>query len=210
MNPMHLHIPVRTLGALCVTLVLAWSQTVGAASPINAARQQGLKTLDYYEAANQRRLKVVDGRHWQPGVRCLSEHNYRCAIDQFDFILGWFPNHPHALDKMGRAYIAIDQPTQALPYFDAAVTFRPNYAPTYLVYGTFLHRIGEQKKAAEMYEKALELDPDNAEAHYNLGLLYFNAGDYERSKEHARRAYELDFPLPGLKDLLKSKGVALK
>ena len=51
---------------------------------------------------------------------------------------------------------------------------------------------------------------NSAELVYNIGLAYFEMGKLDKAKEYAQQAYDNKFPLPGLKNKLKEKGIELE
>ena len=164
---------------------------------------------DYYDTSLETQgelLHNVEKFHLKQGDEKIRENRYGPALADFDFILRYFPNHPQALMRTSEICIKIDKISLGKEYFDKAVAIAPRRAPTYVLYGIYLHKIGEFGKAVEKYSKALEILPDSAEIHYNMGLAYLEANKLELAKEQADKAYALGFPLPGLKNKLVRKG----
>jgi Tfp pilus assembly protein PilF len=166
--------------------------------------------------AKAKMLWRVEQAHFDANVRRLKGAEYRNKADHtvpgdIDYTLRAFPNHPEALDAMGRYYLLHPETGRVSEYtpqcwFDRAIRWRPNDGMVRLVYGIFLYRMGHPKEALEQYERAVALAPGSAEAHYNLGLLEVELGDLDSAVVHAARAYELGFPLPGLRRKLAAAG----
>ena len=165
---------------------------------------------DYYDKSLTVQLELlhnVEKYHLNQGIEKLREHRYDAAMADFIFMLRYFPNHPKALLHVSEVCIKTKKIDVGKKLFEKAIAISPGQAPTYVLYGIYLHKIGEYEKAAKNYNKALEIEPDSAETHYNLGLAYLKVNKLKLAEEHAAKAYNLGFPLPGLRDKLIEKGV---
>jgi len=128
------------------------------------------------------------------------------------YTLRAFPNHPRAL----MATIRFAEQTKRNPppemiysvscWLERAETFQPDDATVKMLFGSYLVRSGKPKEGIQKLEASLELSEDDMNVLYNLGLAYFELKDFDRSLELAHRAYEAGFPLPGLRNKLKSAG----
>jgi len=141
--------------------------------------------------------------------------------DDIDFTLRLFPNHHRALVSMSNLEFQVDNAEEQLSrnieiecYFQHAVIFRPMDGIVRLIYGTYMHKKGMAERRKEFLERAeiqyniaLQLMPDSAEVHYNLGLFYYDINKMNLALMHGNKAYELGFPLEGLRDKQKRKGV---
>ncbi len=65
----------------------------------------------------------------------------------------------------------------------------------------------KSSKAQELYKEAEILMPESAQLFYNMGLLYFDMQQYENAISYANKAYGKHYPLPGLMNKLKKKGL---
>lgn len=157
------------------------------------------------------------------------EKNWCAYWDNLDYTLRAFPNHPKALTLMAE-YLNQHQPCQsgsehrsavelmreierggwreknADYYFQTAITFRPQYAKTRILYARYLISERRHDEAIVQYQEALKTEPDAADAHYELGLLYFDKAEYAKARSHAERAYGLGNTRPDLRDKLTSTG----
>lgn len=166
----------------------------------------GVKPYDYYGYAPPHLLHNVNKYHLRQAMEKLKHPPLKYAEGDIKFMLGWFPNHPLALNLMGRLAIKEHRPEKAIKYFKRAIKMYPTRAPTYEVYGIFLYRIKRYDEAIKQYKKSLSLQPKSSETAYNLGLTYFAKGAYQKANKYAQQAYREGYPLPGLREKLKEKG----
>lgn len=199
-----------TVKAMCLAVLLA----VAAASGSVAGQGQGsvIGTWDYYKASatpeSAQALRNVETYHIEPGVQRMKQRNYGGALQDFEFILGFFPNHPKALTLISELCDLNWKAPQCNPepYFQRAIEINPKASQTYVVYGLHMHRRKSLDRAVDNYKRALELNPASSNAHYNLGLAYFDMKRFELANQHAQAGYALGFPLSGLKDKLTRAG----
>ncbi|MDX5407950.1 MAG: tetratricopeptide repeat protein [Chromatiaceae bacterium] len=176
--------------------------------------------FDYNDPSDlaRERLRLAEGAHFTQSVRSGTSGNAGSLIGDLDFVLRVFPNHPYALSVMAdvqqRPGFSRQHPLRKDKYyptlncyFQRALQVAPNDAAVYLVMAIHQHKLKRFQQAKGHYERAIRLKPDAAEAHYNLGLLLVSTGELEQALEHAHTAYNLGYPLPGLKEKLRSRGV---
>ncbi len=167
------------------------------------------------------KLPIVELHHFTFQVESLEKGITGSLLGDIDYTIRTFPNHHRALNTLSRFEFAVDdaeeQIEENLPidcYFQHAIEFKPTDGVVRLIYGTYLHKKGNYErdnkllqKALIQYNHALELMPESADVHYNLGLYYLDTNKLNLALSHGHRAYELGFPLEGLKDKLKQKGL---
>ena len=167
------------------------------------------------------KLEIVESAHFTREVEALIAGKSSYLIGDLDYTLRVFPNHHRALASVSKFEFQVENAEQKLEnhipiecYFKHAMIYKPTDGVVRLVYGTYLHRKGmvERRKdlldrAQMQYTYALQIMPASAEAHYNAGLFYFDTNKYNLAVMHGHKAYQLGFPLQGLKDKLKKKGV---
>ncbi|HET7031788.1 MAG TPA: hypothetical protein VFJ48_01595 [Casimicrobiaceae bacterium] len=130
----------------------------------------------------------------------------------FDYTLRAFPNHPRALKAMDD--MAFRRKMEKLPsanfvvqcYFLRAIVFRPNDALVRALYGNFFARRGKAAEAREQLAMAVKLAPSDVNVRAQVASTYTQLGDWNDAESNARAAYDLGYPLPGLRDKLKSLG----
>ena len=175
---------------------------------------------DYRDSRNQSLLQSVEGYHFNLDVQMLlrGQNGAEYPGPDLKFVLRYFPNHPGALDAMGRLWHRYRNSVRSVPprlegyqnadyYFTRASNFAPDDGVVRMLYGAYLLRSGRNDQALIQYEASLDLEPKSPEVHYNAGLFFVAFGDHERAIESAKFAYEAGFPLPGLRNKLMKIGV---
>jgi tetratricopeptide (TPR) repeat protein len=167
---------------------------------------------DYYAPRTTRdeitTLTNVQLYHLGPGREAMKAARYPQALEQFEFILNYYPNHPVVLRlvsdmcmKARSRYCKI-----AEDWFEKGLARNPNAGTTHLLHGFHLHRTRQVKEAVKAYQRAVELQPNSRDAHYNLGLAYADLKEYELANRHAQRSYQLGANMPGLRNRLEKLG----
>ena len=152
-------------------------------------------------------LKNVESYHLGPGQAKMAKRAYPSALQEFEFILRYFPNHPQALSLLSELCRQWpERPCDADEWFEKAINRNPNVSHTYLVYGIHLHRKKQLKEAVDAYRRAIEITPNSMNTHYNLGLAYADLQQYDLANQHAQRAYQLGAYTPGLRNKLEAVG----
>ena len=171
----------------------------------SAEKDDWRRPHDYYVGLIQDRkfLDNVEKYHLPKAIESMKQKKYGWALDDLDFVLRYFPNHPIALMKVSELAMKMQDTSIAMKYFEKALSLYSQYPDTHIIYGVFLQKIGKTDEAIEKYKKALQINPNMSEAHYNLGLAYFEKKNYVLAKQHAIQAYQLGYPLPGLRNKLK-------
>tara|TARA_R110001592_G_scaffold246427_1_gene508253 strand:- start:82245 stop:82976 length:732 start_codon:yes stop_codon:yes gene_type:complete len=158
-------------------------------------------------------LKVVEKYHFAPSVEQLIEGQTTVSpMGDVSYTLTAWPNHHRALYSAIRDRLNTwkspkkSRYTEAECFLQRAIHFSPKDGTTYMLYGILLHQINHRTMALENYRKALEIQPQNAQTKYNLALLLIDMKEYAEAKKYALELYTKGYPLPGLKDNLKSVG----
>jgi tetratricopeptide (TPR) repeat protein len=95
----------------------------------------------------------------------------------------------------------------AIRNLQRAIDIQPTSAKAYTALAILYKRNKELAKAKEVLDKANEATQgESADVHYNLGLINLELGNVDAAVDNAREAYKLGYPLPWLKDKLKSMG----
>lgn len=165
---------------------------------------------DYYQAGAYpdgiQMLRNLDQNHFRLAARQLERRRYHAAVPDLEFMLRYFPNHPHALAAIAQVGIGMKRPDLPEQHFNTAIQRYPDHDETYVIYGVFLHKLGRTDAAIAQYKTALEINPNSGFGHYNLGLAYVDTKDYVQANTHAQKAYQLGINLPGLKRQLQAVG----
>lgn len=167
---------------------------------------------DYYNAEDTKGLTLVETFHFGPQVEALQRGMTGTIGADLGYTLEHFPNHPRALAAMARLALrsrALQAPGATLTvecYFRRALAFIPSDGATRALYGAYLLSLRRDADAVQQLQAALELQQTNAAAWYNLGLAQVRLKDWPAALASAHKAYGQGFPLPGLRQQLKSAG----
>jgi len=82
----------------------------------------------------------------------------------------------------GLIYLNTDK-IQAEKSFQLAIELNPNYAMSYMWYGTLLRESGRTELAQIQFKKAFELDPRSPVAAFNVAWGYYQAGEENKAME---------------------------
>lgn len=167
---------------------------------------------DYFAprtAEAQQRLSSNEAHHLYKGINHLRSgdpNSLFYAKGEFDFILGYWPNHPRVLTLQAETLIRQGRPDLIDPYFDRAFEMSPNEAMLYVAYGVVLLKQNRVDDAIKNLRRGVELNENSVNGQYNLGLALVKAKRYEEANRHAQLAYALGHPLPGLREQLRRAG----
>lgn len=160
------------------------------------------------------KLPVVETHHFTPEVERLEKGKEGTVAEDLDYTLRTFPNHHRALYAMARLQIQEPREVGATGYFPArcyfirAIRFKPDDGIVRAIFAVYLHKAGRLNEAEREYKNAFGLLPKpSSELYYNYALLLLEKGDDAGALENAKKAYELGYPLPGIKNKLKARGV---
>lgn len=160
-----------------------------------------------------KKLSVVEKYHFAPSVEQLIKGQTTVSpMGDISYTLTAWPNHHRALYSAIRHRLNTlrsqkkSRYTEAECFLQRAINFSPKDGTAYMLYGILLHQTNHRDMALENYRKSLEIQPQNAQTKYNLALLLVDLKKYAEAKEYAVELYSKGYPLPGLKDNLKSAG----
>jgi len=101
---------------------------------------------------------------------------------------------PYSVDAkacLGRIYVDLRQPDDALPYLQAVTKAMAGDASIHSALGRLYELKGDLQKAIAEYKKALTLDPSQNKLHYLLSVVYRRSGSdvlADKEDELFRRA----------------------
>lgn len=112
--------------------------------------------------------------------------------------------------SLGRLYLAMSQPQQALDAF-AAASSAPRYDPPGIASdfapqlaegrARAWHALGDLGRALEYQQQALKFTPDNAQRWKDLADIYQDQGRPDLARDARRRAATLSAPSNGSQDM---------
>jgi tetratricopeptide (TPR) repeat protein len=81
-----------------------------------------------------------------------------------------------------------DDSSEIVPFYEAAIKLRPDYAPIHVRYGDSLLRLNRVEDARKAYERALKLEPSLWVAHRGMGQALIQAGEGPEAIKHLEMA----------------------
>ncbi len=94
--------------------------------------------------------------------------------------------------------------------FKQAIAINPNYAMTYMWYGSLLQSSGDVGGAHQLFEQAYVLDPKSPVAAYNVAWCYYQAGSEKKAMDIFSQIISNDPYYPGaynlVGDILSTRG----
>jgi tetratricopeptide (TPR) repeat protein len=147
-----------------------------------------------------------------PGVK--RDGNIEAAVRNHEYMLKNLPSahflYPDVVANLAAAYIAWGKPDKAFESLDKAIEAQPESPVPYINKARLQKKMGDASKSRQTLEAAdMATKGTSAEIKYALGLDYFKANDLQRAQSYAREAYALGYPLPWLRDQLRSKGLSV-
>ena len=172
--------------------------------------------FDYRDRAKfQGELFITEEYHLTPEILQLQQATTTAAINDIQYTLMAWPNHPQALyaayeyrlkRNRGEFSRSINSPSPAECHLQRAITFSPNDPVPYMILGMLMHEFEHYETALKSYRKANALLPNDVITLYNMGLTLVALERYEEAVVVAQEVYSTDFPLPGLKNKLANAG----
>jgi tetratricopeptide (TPR) repeat protein len=96
---------------------------------------------------------------------------FLAAIAELESAAAGRPDRANIPDRIGRNYIRLERPREAIPWFDRAVAIDPMYANGYHNRAVAREKLGERAAAIADYKRALVAKPDHPEAAARLREL---------------------------------------
>lgn len=166
-----------------VALYFSFGTSISYASDYFTAAQEGQGL--FLDNATKAHVDVVPG--W------LRDGKIDKAIDDLQYTLDRFPNHPKALQYMGIVSKLTKKTDMAITYYQKALRLYPQYAVTHAQYGQYLLSSGDIDKAIESLKRSIEIDSKLVGGYVLLAQGYSKQGNSELAAEAAARAKELGY-----------------
>lgn len=149
---------------------------------------QAQQHLGHYDAAAAAFRRALDMAPNDPAVRAdiarlhFATGDIAAALRSSDAALGLAPKDADAL--LLRAVLARDQygPEAAGPWFDAALTAKPDHVSALIEYAATQADIGRAGQALALTRRALVLSPGSPRAFYIQAVIAARAGYYDLSR----------------------------
>ncbi len=132
-----------------------------------------------------------------------AQKRYLDAVDYYQAALAQEVT-PVRYNKLGMAYLFLQQEKQARKAFDQALKLDQSCAAAWNNRGFVEQMKKNYGKASKYYDKALALKPEAPTFHYNLASVYFARHKYQEAAQEYRAAYLID---PDIFDRVSRMGV---
>ena len=142
-------------------------------SPINT---------DIFSATLQQpaQLESLSNTALTRGIDLFMRKDFKGAIKEFQRAIGLAPQSSYSIDAahyMADAYMALDDPRNAIKAYQTALRLNPNRDDSHLKLGNLYFSEQRYSEAAAEYKKAVNLWP-STENTFALGQAYMNMGRY--------------------------------
>jgi predicted Zn-dependent protease len=161
---------------------------------------------DYFRRTTDPKVKelldTVERYHFCTSGQCADKTNfwewfgsnkYKLAIEELEYVLRIFPNHPTALNLMELMATLTKSPTLAVPWYGKALKSYPNYPIIHVQYGNYLININRIDAGMAELQQAIKIDPKFAMAYVYFARAYRKMGKSELADSNAKKAKELGF-----------------
>ena len=196
---------VVVLGVLALRAVAGWrgkfAAVVLAAAAVlallTARRVRAFAGPEAFWADVARKVPGNAGAWNNLGVLRLDGGDAAAAVPDFQQALAAVPDYATARYNLGRAYLALGRPEEALAQLRVAGRFLPSDPAVHLVLGQALSAARRPYDAADEFRAAAQLDPASAAAWFDLGAVMVQVGRLPEAADAYGRAVALS---PGYSD----------
>jgi len=122
---------------------------------------------------------------------------FDAAQDALDIAFGLNDKLAAAHASQGLLSDGLNRNGEAEASFKKAIELNPNYAMTYMWYGSLMQNRGQLEQAHVLYKTAFELDPKSAVAAFNVAWGHFQLGAEEEAMEWFSKIVANDPYYPG-------------
>ncbi len=103
--------------------------------------------------------------------------NYQQAFLDYIAVLGKNPRSKEAIMGLGETLLSMGDTTEAVNYYNHAISLFPQDFQVYKKLGVFFINAGKEKKALQIFKQAYKQLPDNPKAMAWLGVAYLIYGN---------------------------------
>ena len=128
------------------------------------------------------------------GIDLFMRKDFKGAVKEFQRAIGLAPQSSYSIDAahyMADAYLALDDPKNAVKAYQTAIRLNPNRDDSHLKLGNVYFTEEQFSEAADEYEKAVNLWP-NAENRFALGQAYMNMGRYSDAENQFNKVLRME------------------
>ena len=140
------------------------------------------------------------------GEYYLNQEKYSEGVETFRKKVQNNPFDSAANYYLGRYLLALDRPSDALPYLKEAVALDFSNADYHFWLGVCFHGLNNLEKERESYQRAIKYDGRHVKAQLYLSHSYLENGQWEKALRAYDRVLEIDHLHP---QALYNRGLAL-
>ena len=120
----------------------------------------------------------------------INEEDFVSAQKLLSEIIENEPTNIEAIKNLGLCEINLDNPPEAIKYFQMAVELDNKDATSLYYLASCLSRIGEKERAIENFNKVIKLRPDYVEVYKNLAMIYVEFSQLDSAIELIKQALD--------------------
>jgi eukaryotic-like serine/threonine-protein kinase len=172
-----------------------------------ASVQKQEKPLDEATTSSLEALQA-----YTQGTRTAHQQGDQDALPYLQRAVELDPNFARAYASLGASYMALEQPSLAVPNYKKAFELRNRVSEKERLYIEgmyYLNVTGELEKAAQMFREYVQTFPNDADAHSWFGFTYYALGQWEKSAAECRESLRLNPDNGYIASLLMADELAL-
>jgi len=123
----------------------------------------------------------------QSSAGALSE-----AAASYESLIALEPGNHRALTNLGRIYLTLNRPLEALAVLERAVALAPDAFVVRVNFASALHTAARFADAAAQWQAAIDLAPEDADTHYNHGVTLERLERLDEAGAAYARAVQLE------------------
>ena len=128
------------------------------------------------------------------GIDLYMRKDFKGAVNELQRAIGLAPQSSYAIDAaqyMADAYLALDDPKDAIKAYQTAIRLNPDRDDSHLKLGNLYFSEEQFSEAAAEYEKAVNLWP-SAENRFALGQAYMNMRRYSEADVQFNKVFRME------------------
>ena len=117
------------------------------------------------------------------------------AIAELQKVDALMPGKYYVKFHLGSCYLSMNEPSEALRYFEEALELHPkdeDVASIYSYMGICFRDLGKHRQAIRVLEKAERYDDERTDIYNLMGFCYFKLKDHQKAIECFRKVLHLD------------------